>query len=55
MGDEDLAGPEQTRGRKRLVFPEVKQESPACPTYLNKQAGVPEGRIDEIAGKGRSN
>jgi hypothetical protein len=55
MGDEDLAGPEEARGRKCLVFPEVEHESPACPPYFNKQAGIPEGRIDQIAGKGRSN
>src|SRR6266487_5997046 len=38
MGDEDLAGPEEARGRKCLVFPEVEHESPACPPYFNKQA-----------------
>ena len=55
MGDKDLASFEEARGRKRLVFPEVEHESPVCPPYLNKQAGVSERRIDEIAGKGRSN
>src|SRR6185503_7327916 len=35
------------------TVPEIEQQGPACPTDLHIQAGIAEGRIDEVGGKGR--
>ena len=49
--DEDLIGPQQPCWAQTRVVAEIEEEGTTSPLDLDIEARVPEGLVDEIAGK----
>ncbi len=52
MGDEEVAGPKQTRGAQRGVLPEVEKQRPFRPAHFHIDARIAEAVVHQVAGEG---